>query len=48
MFRCLELKVEGFRDSGYKVYLDSKSTQNNGVYGRYYGCRAIISHTFGI
>ena len=29
-----------------KLYLNLKSMQNNGLYGCYYGVRAIILHTF--
>ena len=32
----------------FSLYLDPKSMSNNGIYGCYYGFRAIILHTFGV
>ena len=45
----LALKIS-WKDSPLnpKPYLDPKSRQNNGLYGHYYGLRAIISHAFGV
>ena len=31
-----------------KLYLDPESMQNNGLYGCYYGFRAVILHAFGV
>ena len=32
----------------YNNYLDPQSMYNDGLYGRYYGLRAIILHAFGV
>ena len=35
-------------ESNINEDLDPKSMQKNGLYGRFYGLRPIILHTFGV
>ena len=42
-------RFKGFKgDTESLDYLNPKSMENNGLYGYYYGFRAIILHTFGV
>ena len=43
-----QLGIEMRNVLGFRVYLDPKSMLNHGLYGYYWGFRAIILHTFGV